>query len=174
MTTGEGDRLADRVADLEHRMTVAEAILAVQALKARYAELVDDRFSRGAVVAAEVLARVAADIAALFTSDGVWDGGPVLGTVSGRTAIAARLGDPTLVFSRHLFVNPRIRVDDDRATGRWDLLSPCRDARGVSYWMCGYEDDEYRRVDGTWLLSAMRLTTVFMAPVGEGFTEVLH
>jgi hypothetical protein len=39
--------------------------------------------------------------------------------------------------------------------------------------MCGYEDDEYMRVDGQWLHRVMRLTTVFMSPVGEGWTNIL-
>ena len=33
--------------------------------------------------------------------------------------------------------------------------------------------DEYLRVDGLWLHEAMTLTTVFMSPVGEGWTKIL-
>jgi hypothetical protein len=170
MTTVE--ELAAEVASLRRRVASSESVLALQALKARYGELVDRRFSAGAVVGAAMLAEVAEAIAGLFTMDGVWDGGPGLGTATGRPAIAARLRDSTLVFSRHFFMNPRLDVDGDTATGRWDLLSPCRRADRTSYWMCGYEDDEYARVDGEWLHRSMRLTTVFMAPVGEGWTRV--
>ncbi len=170
MTTVE--ELAAEVASLRRRVASSEGVLTLQALKARYGELVDRRFSAGAVVGAATLAEVAEAIAGLFTTDGVWDGGPGLGTATGRPAIAARLRDPTLVFSRHFFMNPRLDVDGETATGRWDLLSPCRRADGSSYWMCGYEDDEYARVDGEWLHRSMRLTTVFMAPVGEGWTRV--
>ena len=38
--------------------------------------------------------------------------------------------------------------------------------------MSGYEDDEYAYRDGAWLHRSMRLTTVFMTPVGEGWTKV--
>jgi hypothetical protein len=38
--------------------------------------------------------------------------------------------------------------------------------------MCGYEDDSYTRVEGVWLHRSMELTTVFMAPVGEGWTRI--
>jgi len=169
---GALDDLAAEVATLRRRVTAAEDVLAIQALKARYAELVDARFSAGAVVDDARLAQVTGAVAALFTPDGSWDGGPGLGRVTGRTAIAERLGRPTLVFSRHYFVNPRIEVAGDTASGRWDLFSPCRRADGTSYWMAGYEDDEYARVDGVWMHRAMRLTTVFMTPVGEGFTTV--
>jgi hypothetical protein len=168
------DELAAQVAALQRRVAVSESVLAIQDLKARYGALVDQRFSGGAVVGAEVLGDVALRIAALFTDDGVWDGGPGLGVATGRPSIAARLREPTLVFSRHFFVNPRIEVDvdGDSATGRWDLLSPCRRADGTSYWMCGFEDDRYALVDGIWLHRSMTLTTVFMAPVGEGWTRL--
>jgi hypothetical protein len=166
------DDLAAEVARLQERVTVAESLLAIQSLKARYGELVDRRFSRGALVEANALAELADRIAALFSPDGIWDGGPGLGTAIGRPAIADRLREPTLIFSRHFFTNPRIEVDGDTATGRWDLLSPCRRSDGTSYWMCGYEDDEYCHVDGVWLHRSMKLTTVFMSPVGEGWTKI--
>ena len=39
--------------------------------------------------------------------------------------------------------------------------------------MSGYEDDVYARTDGIWFHRSMKLTTVFMTPVGEGWTKVL-
>lgn len=166
------EELAAEVAALAQRVASSESVLAIQSLKARYGQLVDQRFSAGAVVDADALADVADGVAALFTHDGVWDGGPGLGRVTGRPAIAARLREPTLTFSRHFFVNPRIDLDGETATARWELLSPCRRADGISYWMCGYEDDEYALVDGVWLHRSMRLTTVCMTPVGEGWTRI--
>jgi hypothetical protein len=166
------EELAAEVAALKRRVTASESVLAIQALKARYSELVDRRFSKGAVVDAGTLARTADEVAALFTPEGVWDGGPGLGEVVGRPAIARRLREPTLVFSRHFFLNPQIDVHGESAYGRWDLLSPCRRADGTSYWMSGYEDDEYACTDGVWLHRSMKLTTVFMTPVDEGWTKV--
>ncbi len=171
MTTVE--ELAAAVVALGRRLEACESVLAIQSLKANYGDLVDRRFSRGAVVDAPVLTQVADAVAALFTPDGVWDGGPGLGTAQGRPAIAERLRETTLTFSRHFFMNPRIDVDGAEATGRWDLLSPCRRPDGLSYWMAGYEDDAYARVDGVWLHRSMKLTTVFMTRVGEGWTKVL-
>ena len=167
------EELAAEVASLRRRVEASEAVLDIHSLKARYGELVDRRFVRGRQVERSALERTAAEAAGLFTEDGTWDGGPGLGRVTGRHAIAERLSSPTLDFSRHLFVRPDIRVDGDRASARWDLLSPCRRPEGTSYWMCGYEDDEYQRVDGVWLHRSMRLTTVFMAPVGEGWSKIL-
>ena len=167
--------VAVALADLRRRLERAEAVLAIHDLKARYAALVDERFARGSVIDRGPLAQLARRIAGLFTEDAVWDGGPGLGAVTGRDAIAGRLSEPTLVFSRHFFANPRIDVDATGGTarGRWDLLSPCRRADGSSWWMCGYEDDEYVCVDGSWLHRSMRLTTVFMERVGASWERIL-
>jgi len=166
------EELATELAALRRRVDAAESVLAIQELKARYGDLVDGRFARGRVVDDDRLAEVATAIAALFTEDGIWDGGPGLGSVQGRDAIAARLRTPTLSFSRHLFTSPRIEVDGERASARWNLLSPCTRPDGTAYWMCGYENDTYARVDGAWLHASMRLTTVFFAPAGHGWGQV--
>jgi hypothetical protein len=167
------DELAAEVASLRERVEASEAVLAIHSLKARYGALVDRRFVGGRVVDAATLQRLAGEAAELFTEDATWDGGPTLGSVTGRGAIAERLGAPTLDFARHLFVTPDIHVRGDRASARWVLLSPCRRHGGGSYWMCGHEDDEYQRIDGVWLHRSLTLTTVFMAPVGEGWTRIL-
>lgn len=165
--------LTGRLGALEERVARAEAALAIQALKADYGDLVDGRYSRGAVVGSEALEEIVGRIVALFTEDAVWDGSPVLGIATGRAEIAARLSAPTLSFSRHLFTKPRIEVHGVVARGRWDLLCPCTTPDGRSWWMCGYEDDEYRLDDGIWRHSAMRLTTLFMSETGEGFDRIL-
>jgi len=163
-----GEDLRAEVADLRRQATELQAILAIERLKARYAELVDRRFSKGRLVDAETLTQVTDEVARLFTVDAEWDGGPALGCVVGRRAIAERLRHPTVSFARHFFVNPRISIDGATGTARWGVLSQCRTEDGASYWMTGYEDDDYALVDGTWLQRRMRLTAVSMAPVAEG------
>ena len=167
------DVLAQEVADLRARVEAAEAVLAIQQLKSRYGELVDSRFARGALRDEATVREIAEQIALLFTEDGVWDGGPALGVAHGRTEIAERLRTSTLLFSRHLFVKPDIRVTGATATGRWDILCPCTTPDGQAQWMCGVEDDEYARTaEGTWLHRRMRLTTVFFAPATEGWSRI--
>ncbi len=171
MTTTE--ELAREVAALGVRVRRTEDTLAIYELKARYGELVDGRYVKGSVTDDESLDRISNEIAELFTPDAVWNGGPGLGVVVGREAIAAKMRSTTLVFSRHLFVKPRIDVDGDNASGRWDVLCPCKAADGTSMWMCGYEDDEYSRsADGRWLHQAMRLTTVLYSPTDPGWGEI--
>ena len=167
------DELGARVDALTRRVDVAESTLALHELKARYGDLVDARFVRGEVVGRQRLDELAAAAADLFTEDGVWDGGPALGLARGRAEIAERLAQPTLVFSRHLFVQPRLAVEGDRASGRWQLLCPCTRPDGEAMWMSGYEDDTYARVGGVWLHASMSLTTVFVSPAGGGWPRIL-
>ncbi len=175
MSADTSDRLAAEIAALSDRVRRTEDTLAIYELKARYGELVDGRYVRGAVTDDERLYALSNEIAALFTRDAVWNGGPGLGTAVGREAIAEQMRRTTLVFSRHLFVKPHIRLDGDRAWGRWDLLCPCKSSDGTSMWMCGYEDDEYARDDeGQWLHHNMRLTTVFYSPTDKGFEDIFN
>jgi len=166
------EELEAQVEELRSRLDATESVHAIQNLKSRYASRVDARFSRGRLVAPERLAEVADEIAALFTEDGVWDAGPALGIATGRGEIAARMREPTLVFSWHYFLKPDIRVDGDRARARWDILSPCTTQDGTPHWMTGFEEDEYRRVDGEWLHARMKLTSVFMAPHRTGWEKI--
>lgn len=164
--------LEARVFALEQRVDAAESVLAIQNLKSRYAQLVDRRYSRGDVVDAETLAKVADEIGALFAPDGTWDGGKLLGIARGPTEVAERMRNPTLKFSWHYFLKPEIQVDGDRAKARWDILSPCTTPDGRPHWMSGFEDDEYVRIDGVWLHQSMKLTVVFMAPHETGWQKV--
>jgi hypothetical protein len=170
-----GDGLAAEVAALRARVERVEAALAIQQLKARYAQLVDERYARGAVAAPDVVAARAEAIAALFTADGEWDGGPQLGVARGRTAIAERMRAPTLAFSWHFFVKPRIELlAPDRARARWDILAPCTTQSGEPSWLVGFEDDEYARVGDEWLHARMKLTPVFVAPHASGWRKILY
>jgi hypothetical protein len=168
------EELAAEVAGLRRRVEASEAVQAIQNLKARYAQLVDQRYVRGKVAPDEKVAAVAEQIAALFSEDGVWDGGPALGVSTGRAEIAARMRAPTLQFSWHFFLKSQIQVDGDRASARWDILSPCTTKDGKPHWMVGFEDDEYRRVDGVWLHARMKLTSVFLAPHETGWQKIFY
>ena len=166
------EQLARRIEALEHRVDAAESVQAIHNLKARYATLVDQRYTRGDVVAEERLAEVAHAIAQLFTEDGVWDGGRALGVATGRTEIAQKMRAPTLRFSWHYFLKPQIQVEGERATARWDILSPCTTRDGRPHWMAGFEDDTYARVDGVWLHRSMKLGVVFLSPHETGWEKV--
>jgi hypothetical protein len=158
----------NRDSALAARVEALEAIEAIRALKARYAELVDSRYGRGGAKPPAEIAPIAAAIAALFAEDAVWDGG-ALGVCAGRDAIRARMAEPTLSFSRHYFVSPRIALDGDRATAHWELLAPCTSNDGAAMWMAGTEDDSYAKIDGVWLHTRMQLRVHFFAPHERGW-----
>jgi len=164
--------LEQRLVSLERRLAAALDVQAIERLKARYAELVDARYSRGRVVEPAKLAECARRIAELFTEDAVWDGGKALGVARGREEIAARMREPTLLFSWHYFLKPRIEVEGDSARARWDILSPCTTKDGRPHWMAGVEDDAYRKLGGAWLHSHMKLSVVFLAPHATGWEKV--
>jgi len=161
--------MSDALAALAARVEALEAAQSIRALKARYAELVDARYGRGGAKPADEIAPIADAIAALFAEDAVWDGGAGLGVCRGREAIRTRMAEPTLLFSRHYFVNPQIDLDGDFARVRWELLAPCTLRDGRPAWMAGAEDDEYARVDGVWLHQRMALSVHFMAPHERGW-----
>jgi hypothetical protein len=46
---------------------------------------------------------------------------------------------------------------------------PCTTRDGVASWMAGVEDDEYARIDGRWLHTAMKLKVVLFAPHEQGW-----
>ena len=144
------------------RLDAAESVLAIQDLKARYAAAGRRPLrQRGPSVgrhALDDLARRAADL--FYRGRGVgrrarrsaWPGaGPRSPPGWPRPPSCSRATSSC---------TPRIAVDGDRATGRWELLSPCTRPDGTSLWMAGAEDDTYRRVDGAWLHASMTLTTV--------------
>jgi len=168
------DDLRSEISELRGRVEAAEAVSAIQNLKGTYAQLVDDRYSRGKVVEDARLDKAARGIAELFTEDGVWDGGKALGVSTGREEIADRMRKPTLLFSWHYFLKPRIHVQGDRASARWDILSPCTTKDGTPHWMCGFEDDEYQCVDGIWLHQRMKLTSVFLSPTDKGWQKIFY
>ncbi len=163
--------LETRLRALEARLRVLEDVEAIRLLKARYGELVDERYEGGAPRRPAELERIAGEIADLFTEDALWEGGAALGVCRGRAAIRERFAAPTLAFSWHYFVKPRIEVAGDAARARWDLLAPCTSLEGRAMWMAGVEDDEYRRVDGRWLHQRMALRVVFLAPHDRGWAR---
>jgi len=164
----EADLLA-RIEALETRLQAVDDIQAIHRLKARYAHLVDARTPHRSQRTQQEIDAAARQVAALFTEDGVWDGGKTLGIATGHEEIFERLRKPTVHFAWHFFVKPHIEVEGDRAKGTWDILSPCTTAEGRAMWMDGVEHDTYARRDGAWLHSSMRLEVVFMTPYERGW-----
>ena len=145
--------------DLEQRIARLEDIEAIKQLKAEYCYRVDD-----------------GEIDALmrrFTSDAVWDGGP-MGRFEGRDAIGKFLSElpSQLSFYLHWVMNPWIEVDGDRARGRWYLVEPCTAAgRERAIWGAGRYREEYVREANAWKFLSVELTPIFWTPFDKGWAE---
>lgn len=148
-------------ATLDERIRRLEDIEALKQLKSLYAGYCDDDYD-------------AEKLASLFTSDAVWDGGP-LGRCEGRDSIRAYFGAAprALPFAIHHVMNPVITVDGDRATGKWHLWQPCIHAAGsTALWIAGRYADEYRRENGVWKFAKVTFRLTMMSPYEAGWSKV--
>jgi uncharacterized protein (TIGR02246 family) len=133
--------------DLAERVARLEDIEALRQLKYRYCAAVDDNYDAEAV-------------AALFTEDGVWDGG-ALGRYEGRAAIIATFNSvkDSLKLVQHMVANPLIEVSGDTAHCRWCLMvAKIAKDGGSATVAVGTYDDLCRRRDGRWLIERLTLT----------------
>jgi uncharacterized small protein (DUF1192 family) len=155
-----GERAVMKIEELERRLAVLEDIEEIKRLKAHYAALCDDHYNSDG-------------IAALFTPDGVWDGGD-LGRAEGRDAIRAFFvkAPKAFPFAIHNVMNPIIEVSGDSARGRWYLLQPMTMARGnQAAWLAGRYDEEYVRTAEGWRFRRLKFIPLFMTPYEEGWAK---
>jgi hypothetical protein len=146
--------------ELGRRISLLEDAEAIRNLKAEYCLHLDERNTEAA--------------AALFTEDGVWDGGETFGRHEGRSDIAAyfsEIQERALGFSLHHVSNPYVDVrPDGTAFGRWYLFMPCTlDARAV--WGAGRYDDRLVKRSDRWLFREMRLVSHYRTPFDRGWAE---
>jgi len=148
---------------LEKRIQVLEDIEAIKNLKAAYAAVCDDKYNPPKAVQ-------------LFTQDAVWDGGKDFGVHKGRKAIKKFFEGvaQNIVFAVHYFLQPVIKINKDgkTASGKWYLWQACT-LKGVgAVWIAGLEYDKYRKVNGKWLMSEMKLKLFILSPYEKGWGKV--
>lgn len=146
--------------ELEKQVQKLEDIEAIRKLKAQYCSYCDNNYE-------------AAPIAALFTEDAVWDGGP-FGRFVGPAAIEGffRAVSGKLSFAMHYVTNPLIEVDGDRARGKWYLFEPCTFVDGTqAVWGGAYYEDEYVKVNGQWKFRNVKIISNFWTPYEQGWAK---
>jgi hypothetical protein len=153
------------ISELAARLDEAEDLRAIANLKAHYCWLLDTRR--------------AAEAGALFTEDGVWDGGETFGRHEGREAVGryfAEIQRESLSFCLHGVLTPFLELrSPTTAFGRWYLHMPStlRDAAGndVAVWGAAWYEDDFVKQDGVWRVRAMHITNHFWTPFDRGWVE---
>jgi len=146
--------------DLEKRIQAIEDIEAIKQLKATYSEYCDDSYNPEKMMG-------------IFTEDAVWDGGERFGKYTGHKEIKEFFenASKSLVFGAHFFLQPRITLTGEKtAKANWYLWQTSTMANGKGVWICGLEDDEYRKCDdGKWRMSNMKLTLFYVTSYEDGW-----
>ena len=172
--------MAADLADLERRLTLIEDQQAIMRLKTLYGEAWDGGFegSHGS----------ADNLAAMFTGDAWWDGRPMVPEIlRGRDEIAQACADLLRNISFdgtgelrelqsvefHLFANPRIDVDGDRAYGVFSgLITACDPDSNQAYWCAGRYNDHFVRTEQGWKFASLKYHYVFFTPFdGPGWVK---
>lgn len=156
---------------LEERISTLEAIEEIKRLKAFYAKCADLKYTEDHERRPqEEINAVARDQASVFTEDAIWDGGN-FGRFEGREAIYDNLRSGPWKFTVHMFMSPLIEVDGDTATGSWIIWETGTLTKGdTPIFLAATLEEEYRKVDGKWLVSKVRQTNRFMTPFDVPWT----
>lgn len=146
---------------LEQRIRALEDIQQIRNLKSTYARYCDDNYN-------------AEKIAELFAEDAIWES-DALGILRGREEIRKFFQGVSklFTFSVHLYSNPHIEVDGDKASGRWLLFQPCI-VNGRALWRSGIDDEQYQRVDGEWRFSRKAGANIFTCTFEDGWLLDRH
>jgi hypothetical protein len=158
---------------IEERLAIAEATLEIMRLKAIYAECADGKYTDTHEKKPEAERdEVARRQAACFTEDGEFHAG-AFGSVKGHAALFENFRSKPFIFAMHIFTNPLIDVDPVAGTakGRWlhHLFLTEDDTRQAKHGM-GYTFDEYRLVDGRWLISRVETRLKFLVPFTDAWS----
>jgi hypothetical protein len=156
---------------LEQRVARLEAIDAIRALKARYAALADQKYTRNRTRQPDsVMHEVARQQAECFTADAIWQGGEGFGSdLTGRAAIEQWFRRSPWRFALHFYTAERIDViDADHAEATWRLWQiAVRDDSERGVLLAAITAEHYARgEDGAWRISRMRFEQLHMVETG--------
>ena len=150
------------------RLDELESARAIEELMAAYMEACDLPTGKGKAVAA------------LFTENGRWEsvgphGNPAW-TAVGREQLVPKFDRNVerMPFAAHFLAKGKVQVNGDRARGQWMYFQACTWRGKVPLWIAGCYDNDFERVDGTWLISHLRVRNFFTTPFDKGWVEVEH
>ena len=150
------------------RLDTLESRAAITGLMVSYMAATDAREHKGDKVAR------------LFTEDGRWQsvgphGNPDWAAV-GREALVKKFDRNVdrMPFSAHFVTNPDIQLEGDTARGQFMYFQACTYRGDQPLWIAGSYDNDFRRVDGQWLVAHMRVHNFFTTPFDKGWVAVPH
>lgn len=162
----------DSAVTLEQRLEVLESKEAIRAMKARYASLADQKYTKDYRRQPEQrMLEIARLQAACFTENAVWAGGSEFGAdLVGREQLEEWFARSPWCFALHYYGSPEIIVNGDRATGCWRLWQLALHAETHEALLLGaVTSEEYmKQEDGSWLHSRMLFEQIHMLPVNAG------
>lgn len=148
------------MASLEERVQRLEEIEAIRRLKIRYAELCDNNYDPDG-------------LSSLFTDDAVWDGGEEFGVHRGKDAIKEFFAGVSsqITFALHYMVGHQVDIESDtEASGSWYLFEPAT-MNDQAAWIAATYRDRYRKVNGKWLFSNVKINLAFVTPFDKGWAK---
>jgi len=151
---------------LEERITKLEDIEAIKQLKAFYAVQADRKYTDDhRRKPNEEIDEAARQQASVFTENAIWDGGKQFGVQKGKQAIYEFLRSGAWKFSIHMFLNPIINVNVDKANGEWVLWQTATlENTDQAVFLSAITNDEYIKKERKWFISKTVLTLKFMTP----------
>lgn len=146
--------------ELAKRVQRLEDIEAIKQLKAEYADACDDMYNP-------------TRMRDLFTHDAIWDGeAEGFGKHVGLDAVCQFFAGAkdSLLFGVHYFLQPRIKIlSDTEAEGVFYLWQTSTMASGKDIFLAGLEFDKYRKENGKWKMSYMRLKLFYAVDIKLGW-----
>lgn len=120
-------------------------------------------------------------ISSFFTEDGVWEGCgnfSEFGQTRGRDAIREMfIENPKILpFTCHYLCNPIIGVSMDMQNGwgRWQTLEAATYRGSTQVWIAAIYDNDFVKTEGSWLISHLRFTDIFVVPYDEGWVSARY
>jgi hypothetical protein len=147
---------------IEDRIRRLEDMEAIKLLTARYAEINDTGKDPDAMVA-------------LFATNGIWEN-PAYGIFVGREEMRSywkEQGEATS-FSLHYLTNHIIDINESgtEAGGRWYQFGTFIQG-SQAYWVGIWYSAEFRKIEGEWFFSSMKLARQFMTPFEMSWVKPL-
>lgn len=145
--------------ELERRVQVLEDSEEIKKLKVRFAKYCDNNYDTD-------------KLGELFTEDAVWHG-ESSEEFRGRKAIKEHFVEVSrnVIFSCHRIVAPDLTVEGDNAYGTWYGMATGILRNGQGFWSSCLYYDEYRRVDGKWLMSNVQVSLFYRSPYEGGWAK---